>query len=146
MDFDHPTFRFIKLANQRNVLTGIWSSPTWGPDPELIDMVGDLDLEDYEKAKTGEIQLPPRMVKDHEACRCTVQIQGREAGYSCWRLGDREAYEQHGEKMRPAMNVLGVECPHATEKLDTEFIVVGMAQFWLKLKIEKWQSLVTMHF
>jgi hypothetical protein len=59
MDFDHPTFRFIELANQRNVLTGIWSSPTWGPDPELIDMVGDLDLEDYEKAKIGEIQLPP---------------------------------------------------------------------------------------
>jgi hypothetical protein len=59
MDFDHSRFRFIELANQRNVLTGIWSSPTWGPDPELIDMVGDLDLEDYEKAKIGEIQLPP---------------------------------------------------------------------------------------
>jgi hypothetical protein len=61
-------------------------------------------------------------------------------------LGLERPYEQDGEKMRAAMKVLGVECPHATEKLDREFVVVGMAQFWLKLKIEKWRSLVTMHF
>jgi hypothetical protein len=90
--------------------------------------------------------MPWRMVKDHEACGCTVQIQGREAGYSCWRLGDREAYEQLGDKMRTVMKVLEVECPHATEKLDREFVVVGMAQFWLKPKTEKRRSLVTMDF
>jgi hypothetical protein len=71
MDFDHPKFRFVELSIQRNGEPFLIDVDTlMVGDPELLHItgdpdltvVGDINMEDYQKVKVRELELPPVVV------------------------------------------------------------------------------------